>query len=47
MRAIEEGYDRFRRWLGLPEDEDTKEGEPDPDDNAGQSKRCWMTATSI
>lgn len=25
--AIEEGHQRFRRWLHLPDDKDTKEGE--------------------
>ena len=33
MLAIEEGHDSFRRWLGLPEDKDTEEGKPDPDDD--------------
>ena len=29
MLAIEEGHDRFRRWLDLPEeDEDTEDDEP-------------------
>ena len=30
VRAIEEGPDRFRRWLGLPEDdeEDTDDDQP-------------------
>ena len=26
--AIQEGHDRFRRWLGLPDDEDTEDDEP-------------------